>query len=176
MTQDTAEQDQRLSAAFAREKQRLLAFIRQRIPDEIDPEDLLQDVFYELVEAYRLMKPIAHTGAWMMRVARNRITDLFRRGKNETVEDGGRLILEDLLPSPNDGPDAIYARGVLMDEIEAALAELPPSQREVFLAHEIEGRSFAEISAETGVSVNTLLSRKHYAVKYLRKRLKGVFE
>jgi len=173
MTPDRAEQDQWLSAAFAREKRRLLAFIRQRIPDEIDPEDLLQDVFYELVEAYRLMKPIAHTGAWMMRVARNRITDLFRRGSKETVEDIGS---EDLLPSPDDGPDALYARGVLMEEIEMALAELPMNQREVFLAHEIEGRSFAEISAETGVSVNTLLSRKHYAVKYLRKRLEGVWE
>jgi RNA polymerase sigma factor (sigma-70 family) len=116
------------------------------------------------------MKPIAHTGAWLMQVARNRITDFFRRGRKETVEEEG---WEDLLPSPEDGPDALYARAVLMEEIEAALDELPANQREVFLAHEVEGRSFAEISAETGVSVNTLLSRKHYALKYLRKRLRS---
>jgi RNA polymerase sigma factor (sigma-70 family) len=176
MTQDRAEQNQRLSWTFESEKRRLLAFIRRRVPDEIDAEDLLQDVFYELVEAYRLMKPVAHAGAWMMQVARNRITDLFRRGKKELVEDGGERILEDLLPSPDAGPDALYARGVLLVEIEAALDELPPSQREVFLAHEIDGRSFAEISAETGVSVNTLLSRKHYAVKRLRNRLQRIYE
>jgi RNA polymerase sigma factor (sigma-70 family) len=176
MTQDRAEQDQRLSWAFERERRRLLAFIRRRIPDEIDAEDLLQDVFYELVEAYRMMKPIAHAGTWMMQVAKNRITDLFRRGKNEVVEDGGRRILEDLLPSPDAGPDALYARGVLLAEIEAALGELPVSQREVFLAHEIDGRSFADISGETGVSVNTLLSRKHYAVKRLRNRLQRIYD
>ena len=176
MTEDRAEQDQRLSWAFERERRRLLAFIRRRIPDEIDAEDLLQDVFCELVEAYRMMKPIAHAGAWMMQVAKNRITDLFRRGKNQVVEDGSRRILEDLLPSPDAGPDALYARDVLLAEIEAALGELPPSQREVFLAHEIDGRSFADISAETGMSVNTLLSRKHYAVKRLRKRLQRIYE
>jgi RNA polymerase sigma factor (sigma-70 family) len=174
MTQDPAEQNQRLSWAFESERRRLLAFIRRRIPDEIDAEDLLQDVFAELVEAYRLMKPIAHAGAWMMQVARNRITDLFRRAKPEVVEDD--RVLEDLLPSPDAGPDALFARSVLLNEIEAALAELPPSQREVFLAHEIDGRSFAEISAETGVAVNTLLSRKHYAVKRLRNRLQRVYE
>ena len=176
MTQDRAEQDQHLSWVFEVERRRLLAFIRRRIPDEIDAEDLLQDVFYELVEAYRTMKPIAHAGAWMMQVAKNRITDLFRRGKKQVVGDGGGRILEDLLPSPDAGPDALYARGVLLAEIEAALGELPPSQREVFLAHEIDGRSFAEISAETGVSVNTLLSRKHYAVKRLRSRLQRIYE
>jgi RNA polymerase sigma factor (sigma-70 family) len=176
MTQDRAEQDQRLSWVFESERRRVLGFIRRRIPDEIDAEDLLQDVFYELVEAYRMMKPIAHAGTWMMQVAKNRITDLFRRGKNEVVEDGGRRILEDLLPSPDAGPDALYARGVLLAEIEAALGELPVSQREVFLAHEIDGRSFADISGETGVSVNTLLSRKHYAVKRLRNRLQRIYD
>ena len=176
MTQDRAERDQRLSWIFESERRRLLAFIRRRIPDEIDAEDLLQDVFYELVEAYRLMKPIAHAGAWMMQVAKNRITDSFRRaGKRQVLEDGGRRILDDLLPSPDAGPDVLFARGVLLAEIEAALAELPPSQREVFLAHELDGRSFAEISAETGVSVNTLLSRKHYAVKRLRSRLQRIY-
>src|SRR5215831_6343726 len=140
MAEDHAAQDQRLSWAFESERRRLLAYIRRRIPAEIDAEDLLQDVFYELIEAYRLMKPIAHAGAWMMQVARNRITDLFRRGKPEFVHDDGR-ILEDLLPSPDAGPDALFARRVLISEIEAALDELPASQREVFLAHEIEGRS-----------------------------------
>ncbi len=176
MTQDRAEQDQRLSWTYETERRRLLAFIRRRIPDEIDAEDLLQDVFYELVEAYRLMKPVAHAGAWMIQVAKNRITDLFRRGNKEMVEDGGRRIIEDLLPSPDAGPDALYARGILLAEIEAALGELPPNQREVFLAHEIEGRSFAEISEESGVSVRTLLSRKHYAVMRLRKRLQRIYE
>jgi RNA polymerase sigma factor (sigma-70 family) len=170
------EADRRLAEAFEREKRRLLAFIRRRIPDEIDPEDLLQDVFYELVEAYRLMKPVAHAGAWMMRVAKNRITDLFRGRRTEVFEDGGRSILDELLPSPEAGPDAVYARGVLIEEIEAALAELPASQREVFVAHEIEGRSFAQISAETGVAVKTLLSRKHYAVLHLRRRLREIYE
>jgi RNA polymerase sigma factor (sigma-70 family) len=174
MPQDRADQNQSLAGTFEKERRRLLTFIRRRIPDEIDAEDLLQDVFYELVEAYRLMKPIAHAGAWMMQVARNRITDLFR-GRKVVVEDSGR-ILEELLPSPEAGPDALYAREILIAEIEAALAELPASQREVFLAHEIDGRSFAEISDETGISVNTLLSRKHYAVKRLRKRLQDIYD
>lgn len=176
MTQDRAEQDQRLSWAFEQERRRLLAFIRRRIPGEIDAEDLLQDVFYELVAAYRMMKPVAHAGAWMMQVARNRITDLFRRGNKQVMEDEGERTLLDLLPSPDAGPDALYARNVLLAEIEMALGELPPSQREVFLAHEIEGRSFADISAETGVSVATLLSRKHYAVKRLRSRLQRIYD
>ncbi len=176
MTQERADQNQRLAGVFEEERRRLLAFIRRRIPDEIDAEDLLQDVFYELVEAYRLMKPVAHAGAWMMQVARNRITDLFRRGKREVADDEGLRVLQDLLPSPDAGPDALYARGILMDELETALEELPPAQREVFLAHEIEGRSFAEISGETGASVNTLLSRKHYAVKRLRKRLQRIYD
>jgi len=176
MTQDRAEQDQRLSWVFDSERRRILGFIRRRIPDEIDAEDLLQDVFCELVEAYRLMKPVAHAGAWMMQVAKNRITDLFRRGKMQVVEDGGRRILEDLLPSPDAGPDMIFARGVLLAEIEAALGEFPLNQREVFLAHEIDGRSFAEISAQTGVGVKTLLSREHYAVKRLRNRLQCVYD
>jgi RNA polymerase sigma factor (sigma-70 family) len=176
MTQDRAEQDQHLAWTFENERRRLLAFIRRRIPDEIDAEDLLQDVFSELVEAYRMMKPVAHAGSWMMQVARNRITDLFRRGKKEVVDDGDSRILEELLPSPDAGPEALYARGVLLAEIESALGELPPSQREVFLAHEIDGRSFADISRETGVSVNTLLSRKHYAVKRLRNRLRRIYD
>ena len=179
MTEDRAEQDQRLSWTFETERRRLLAFIRSRIPDDIEAEDLLQDVFYELVEAYRLMKPIAHAGAWMMQVARNRITDLFRRGPRETSDaetDREGRILQDLVPSREAGPDALYARSIVMNEIENALEELPESQREVFIAHEMEGRSFAEISAETGKSVNTLLSQKHYAVKRLRNRLQRIYE
>ncbi len=175
MAQDPAEQDQHLSTAFESERRRLLAFIRRHIPEEVDAEDLLQDVFCELVEAYRLMKPVAHAGAWMMQVAKNRITDLFRRTQRTPIADEPR-ILQDLLPSPEAGPDALFARGVLLDEIEAALAELPKSQREVFVAHEIEARSFQEISAETGISVNTLLSRKHYAVKRLRERLRRIHD
>jgi RNA polymerase sigma factor (sigma-70 family) len=168
--------DEQISSTFERERRRLLAFIRRRVPNEVDAEDLLQDVFYELMEAYRLMKPVAHAGAWMMTVARNRITDLFRRRTKEVVDGEGERILEDLLPSPDAGPDALYARGVLLAEIEAALDELPANQREVFLAHEIDARSFAEISRETGVSVNTLLSRKHYAVKRLRARLQRIHD
>lgn len=174
---DRIDQDRRLSTAFESERRRLLAFIRRNIPDEIDAEDLLQEVFCELVEAYRAMKPIAHAGAWMMQVAKNRIIDLFRRGKREgPLEDSSGRALDDLLPSPEAGPDALFARGVLLAEIELALEELPPSQRAVFLAHEIEGRSFAEISAETGVPVNTLLSRKRYAVRRLRSRLQRVYD
>jgi RNA polymerase sigma factor (sigma-70 family) len=176
VTQDHEEQNQRLSRAFALERRRLLSYIRQRIPEQIDAEDLLQDVFYELVEAFRSMKPIAHAGAWMMQVAKNRLTDLFRRGSREIAEDAGKRILLDLLPSPDGGPDALFAREVLIAEIEAALGELPPSQRDVFLAHEVDGRSFADISSETGVSVKTLLSRKHYAGRRLRKRLQRIYE
>lgn len=172
MTQDPAEQNQRLSSTFNAERRRLLAFIRRRIPDELDAEDLLQDVFYELIEAYRLMKPVAHAGNWMMQVAKNRITDWFRRGRREVpLDDSEGRVLQDILPSPEAGPDALYARAILLEEIEGALAELPSNQRAVFLAHEIDGLSFAEISQETGVSVNTLLSRKRYAVQRLRKRL-----
>src|SRR5580658_4543499 len=171
----TAEQDHRISEILAREQARLRNFIRRRVPDEGDAEDILQDVFYELVEAYRLMKPIEQVGAWLYRVARNRITDLFRKKKPVALADqqvsdadGEMLAIEELLPSPDGGPEEIYARNVLLDELENALDELPPEQRAVFIAHEIEGRSFNEIAAESGVSVNTLLSRKHYAVIYLR--------
>ena len=176
MTQDRAEQDHLLASAFETERGRLLTFIRRRIPEEIDAEDLLQDVFCEFVEAYRMMKPIAHAGAWMMQVAKNRITDLFRRSQRPTVVDDNDRVLEDLLPSPDAGPDAVFARTILISEIEKALGELPASQREVFMAHEIDGRSFADISAETGVGVNTLLSRKHYAVNRLRNRLRQIYE
>ena len=179
----TAGQDQRISQAVAREQARLRNFIRKRVPDIADAEDILQDVFYELVEAYRLMKPVEQVSAWLFRVARNRITDLFRKKKPQSLhdearagEDGEIVLLSELLPSPDAGPAAAYARGVLLDELDAALDELPEEQREVFVAHEIEGRSFKELAARTGLSVNTLLSRKHYAVIHLRQRLKNVYD
>ncbi len=176
------EQDQRISETVEREQSRLRNFIRRRVPDPRDVEDILQDVFYELVEANRLLMPIEHVGAWLFRVARNRIIDLFRKKKPESFDNvvesseaGERLQLEDLLPSPDAGPEALYARNVLLDELDAALDELPDEQREVFIAHELEGRSFKEIAAESGVSVNTLLSRKRYAVMHLRKRLQAIY-
>ena len=178
-----AEQDERISEAIDRDKTRLRNFIRRRVADPSDAEDILQEVFYELVETYRLMKPIEQVGAWLFRVARNRITDLFRKRKpgastNDPVvaEEGELLTLEDLLPSRDAGPEAAYARTVLLEELEDALAELPEEQREVFLAHEIEGRSFKDLAVETGLSVNTLLSRKHYAVIHLRERLREVYD
>jgi RNA polymerase sigma factor (sigma-70 family) len=179
-----ADQDQRISEAFTREQGRLRNFIRKRVADTGDAEDILQDVFYELVEAYRAMVPVEHTTAWLFRVARNKIVDLFRKKKpeasiNEPVnanEDGESLAIEDLLPSPDAGPEAEYARAVLLDELELALEELPEDQRDVFVAHEIEGRSFKELAATTGLSVNTLLSQKHYAVLQLRKRLQAIHD
>jgi RNA polymerase sigma factor (sigma-70 family) len=172
----TAAQDHLVSEIFEREGRRLRSFIRKRVPADVEAEDVLQDVFYELVEAYRLMKPVAHAGAWMFQVARNRITDLFRKKKQDTIGDGKAFLLKDLLPSSDDGPDAAFARRVLLEEIEAALSELPRTQREVFIAHEIEGRSFKDLADETGLSVNTLLSRKHYAVLHLRRRLRKVYD
>jgi RNA polymerase sigma factor (sigma-70 family) len=177
------EQDQRISEVVMRERSRLGNFIRKRVPDPLDAEDILQEVFYELVEANRLLMPIEHVTGWLFRVARNRITDLFRKKKPETFsdaavvdEEGELLHLEDLLPSPDDGPEAAYARSVILDEIDFALGELPEEQREVFVAHEVEGRSFKEMAAETGVSVNTLLSRKRYAVLHLRQRLQAMYD
>src|ERR1700733_5061722 len=177
------EQDQRISEAITHEQARLRNFIRSRVPDRSDAEDILQDVFYELVEAYRLMKPIEQVGAWMFRVARNRITDLFRKKRPESLQDQPMSLVdsemsrfEELLPSPDGGPAAAYTRGVLLDELENALDELPDEQREVFIAHEIEGRSFKDLAAETGVGVNTLISRKHYAVMHLRERLHSIYD
>ena len=180
----TAERDRRLSEAIEREQPRLRNFIRKRVADAGDAEDILQEIFYELVEAYRLMKPVEQVGAWLFRVARNRITDLFRKRQREAsrtnpiaVEENGELVtLEDLLPSPDAGPEAAYARSVLLEELDTALDELSEEQREVFIAHELEGRSFKELAAETGLSVNTLLSRKHYAVLHLRERLQDIYD
>src|SRR5579863_4486181 len=180
-----AEQDERLTETIDREQGRLRNFIRRRVADEADAEDILQDVFYELIEAYRLMKPIEQVGAWLFRVARNRIIDRFRKKKPEPLatardpeagDEDSSLSLEEFLPSPSAGPEAEYARSVLLEELDAALDDLPEEQREVFVAHEIEGRSFKEIAAETGVSVNTLLSRKHHAVLHLRRQLRSIYE
>ncbi|HKW96175.1 MAG TPA: sigma-70 family RNA polymerase sigma factor [Bryobacteraceae bacterium] len=173
----------RISDVVTRERSRLWNFIRRRVPDPGDAEDILQDVFYELVEANRLLMPIDHVAGWLFRVARNRITDLFRKKKPESFseisvadEDGELVPFEDLLPSHDAGPEALYLRHMLLDELEAAVAELPKEQRAVFIAHELEGRSFKEISGETGLSVNTLLSRKHYAVRRLRARLQNIYD
>lgn len=176
------DEDQRVSDVFEREQRRLRSFIRRRVLDPSDAEDILQDVFYALVEANRLLVPIEHVTGWLFRVARNRITDLFRKKTPEpfssvaSSDDEERLLLEDLLPSPDAGPEALYARRVLIEELETAIDELPPEQREVFVAHELEGRSFKEMAAATGVSVNTLLSRKRYAVLHLRERLRDIYD
>ncbi len=177
------DQDERIAEVVRREQSRLRHFIRRRVPDPGDAEDILQDVFYALVEANRLMMPIDHVTGWLFRVARNRIVDLFRRKKPERFSDAAiafddeeLLKLEELLPSSDAGPDALYARHVLLEELELAIDELPDEQREVFVAHELEGRSFREMAAETGVSINTLLSRKRYAVQHLRERLQRIHD
>jgi RNA polymerase sigma factor (sigma-70 family) len=177
------ERDRQISEIVAEERSRLRNFIRRHVPNPSDAEDIAQEVFYELVEANRLLMPIEHVTGWLFRVARNRITDLFRKKKPETFsdaavedEEGGLLHIEDLLPSSDAGPEVLYVRNVLLDALEFALAELPDEQRDVFVAHELEGRSFKELSAETGVNVNTLLSRKRYAVLHLRARLQSVHD
>ena len=181
------QQDQQISEAIEREKPRLRNFIRRRVADQGDAEDILQEVFYELVEAYRMMKPVEQVTAWMFQVARNRITDLFRSKKREAVaeqpvrsqdgsEDGEEFQWEDLLPSSDAGPESAYVRSVLVEEMDAALDELPEQQREVFVAHEFLGYSFKELAEQTGISVNTLLSRKRYAVLHLRRRLQTIYD
>jgi len=180
----TIDQNRRISETIAREQARLRQFIRKHVPDHGDAEDIFQEVFYELVDAYRLMKPVEQVGAWLFRVARNRIIDLFRSRRpavlgNDTMvptEEGEAPQWEDLLPSPDAGPEAAYARSVLLEELDAALEDLPEEQRDVFVAHEIEGRRFKELSEATGVSVNTLLSRKRYAVLQLRRRLQAIYD
>jgi RNA polymerase sigma factor (sigma-70 family) len=179
----TLEQDRRISEVVEKESSRLRNFIRRRVPDPRDAEEILQDVFYKLVEANRLLMPIEHVTGWLFRVARNRITDLLRKSGPEGLRETARadrdeelLGLEDLLPSPEAGPDAAYARSVLLDELELAMGELPEEQRAIFIAHELEGRSFKEMAAETGIGVNTLLSRKRYAVLYLRARLQSTYD
>ena len=176
-----SEQDRNISKVFAEQGARLRNFIRRRVPDREEAEDILQDVFYRLVEANRLLMPIDHVTGWLYRVARNRITDLFRKQRPETFseqmdEDGESLSIEELLPSSEGGPEQEYLQGVLMEELRTAIAELPEEQRAVFVAHELEGKSFKEISEQSGVNVNTLLARKRYAVLRLRERLQDIHD
>ena len=177
-------QDREIAATVRRERGRLLAFIRRRVLDAAEAEDVLQEALYELVAAYRLMQPVEQAGAWLMRVARNRIIDRFRKKKPELLADQGVEFdadeevggLEDLLPWPDDGPDADAVRALLLERIEAALDELPREQRDVFIAQELEGASFKELAARWNVTVSALLSRKRYAVLYLRKRLQAAYD
>ena len=180
----SGEQDQKISAVVESEQSRLRDFIRRRVPDSGDAEDILQDVFFKLVEANRLLMPIEHVTGWLFRVARNRIVDLFRERRPEGLaevffgsdDEEEPLLLEEMLPSAEAGPDGIYLRRVLLAELEAAMEELPADQRAVFVGHEIEGRSFKEMAAASGVSMNTLLSRKRYAVLHLRQRLQDIYD
>lgn len=176
-----AEQDKRITETISQERGRLRNFIRRRVPDANEAEDILQDVFFEYVEAYRLPEPIEQVGAWLFRVARNRIIDRFRKKREVALpempgeeEDGHWL--EEVLPSADAGPEAAYARSVLLEELFAALEELPREQRDVFIAHELDGRSFKELAAEKNVAVNTLLARKRYAVLHLRARLQTIYD
>lgn len=174
------QQDQLLSEAMERDESRLRRFIRRHVTDTVEADDILQDVFYELLQAYRMMKPIEHVTGWLFRVARNRIVDLFRSRRTDSlssqlVDEGVPILLEDILPSPDDGPEAAYARTVLLEALGDALEELPEEQREVFIAHEIMGTSFKEMAEATGIGINTLLSRKRYAVLHLRQRLQTIY-
>jgi RNA polymerase sigma factor (sigma-70 family) len=177
----TTEQDRQISEIMAEQSATLRNFIRRRVPGAVDADDILQEVFYELVRAHRLLMPIDTVSSWLYRVARNRVTDLFRKKTPDlftdiAVEDegGGLLDFADMLPSPDAGPEAEYLRKQLLVALETAIGDLPPEQREVFVAHEIEGRSFKELAEESGISINTLLSRKRYAVLALRRRLETV--
>jgi RNA polymerase sigma factor (sigma-70 family) len=183
LDQVTAEQDQWIARAMETDGSRLRNYIRKHVVDLEAAEDILQEVFVELVEAYRLVKPVEQVSAWLFRVAKNRIIDRFRGRRLESLsqarygeDDDVAVSLEDLLPSPDSGPEAAYARSVLLDEVDEALREMPEEQRSVFIAPEWEGYSFKELAAATGVSVNTLLSRKRYAVLHLRRRLRSIYE
>ena len=176
-----ADQDRRIAETVSRERVRLRNFIRRRVPDPGDAEDILQDVFFAFVEAYRLPEPVEQVGAWLYRVARNRVIDRFRKKREEPLprqpgEHDEEHWLEDVLPPSDGGPEAAYARSVLLEELHAALEELPKEQREIFISHELDGRSFKELAAETGVSLNTLLARKRYAVLHLRACLQTIYD
>ena len=173
----------RVTGIVERERARLRNFIRRRVPDAQDVEDILQDVFFELVEANRRLMPIDHVTGWLFQVARNRITDLFRRRQPERLsdavvvgDDGELIAVADLVPSDAAGPDAELVRSRLAAELERALSELPEEQRAVFVAHEVQGQSFKRLAAQTGVNINTLLARKRYAVLHLRERLQQAFD
>jgi len=188
MTAEIEAQNQRIAATVAQQQSRVRAFVRRHVADAADAEEIVQEVFYELVVAYRLLKPVEHLAAWLLRIARNRIVDRFRSRSRRGVqarlvstpddrEDQPELDLLETLELPDGaGPEADYARAVLKDALEAAVMELPPAQREIFIAHELEGRSFKQLASETGTNVNTLLARKHEAVAQLRRRLQAVYE
>jgi len=177
-------QDERISQVVARERNRLRSFIRRRVPDAGDAEDILQEVLYELIVATRLLRPIEQVSAWLFRVARNRIIDRFRNSSKAVVQNDSALDVEQadadtlvqLLPASGSGPEALFARRMLLEELDAALDELPAAQRDVFIAHELEGKSFRELAQQTGLSINTLLARKRYAVLHLRRRLQDIYE
>ena len=174
-------QDRQIAAVMLRERGRLLAFIRRRIDDAAEAEDILQEAFYELVAAARLAQPVEQIGAWLLRVVRNRIIDRFRRKRPELLLDraGGadeERVLDELLPAADGTPETAAMRAVLLDEIEAALEELPREQREVFIAQELDGLTFRELAERSGESINTLLARKRYGVLRLRERLQAVYD
>lgn len=177
-----ADQNRRITETFTRERRRLGSFIRQRVPDPGEAEDILQDVFFEFVEAYRLPEPIEQVGAWLFRVARNRIIDRFRKRREEPLpqaregDEADEHWLEQALPAIDGGPEAAYLRAMLLEAMSAALEELPASQRDVFIAHEVDGRSFKEMAADSGVSINTLLGQKRSAVLHLRARLQTFYD
>lgn len=175
-----AEQNRRITETILRERGRLGSFIRQRVPDPGEAEDILQEVFFEYVEAYRLPQPIEQVGAWLFRVARNRIIDRFRKKREEplpqTEGDEDELWLEQALPALDGGPEAAYLRAMLLEAISAALEELPARQREVFMAHELDGLSFKELAAASGENQNTLLGWKRQAVLHLRTRLQTFYD
>jgi RNA polymerase sigma factor (sigma-70 family) len=185
------EQNEQIASAVRRERGRLRAFIRRRVLDDGEAEDILQDVLYELVAAYRRLQPLEEVGAWLFRVARNRITDFFRKKRavpigalaesaqalaTEGLDGAEAPVLDELLLPADDAPDVELARQMLLDDLAAAIEELPPEQRDVFVAHELEGASFKELAARTALPLNTLLARKHYAVKYLRRRLQPTYD
>ena len=173
------DKDSEISAVVVREQSRLGNFIRTRVGDAAEAEDILQDVFYEFVEEYRLPESIERASDWLFKVARNRIIDRFRKKKEVSLSETGdeeEYRLDLALPSPDAGPEAEYARALLLDALREALDELPEAQREVFVEHELDGRSFKEMAARTGVAINTLLARKRYAVLHLRERLQTVYD
>ena len=185
MTDRGEDNDSVITATILRERSRLSGFIRRSVRDQTEAEDILQDVFHEFVEAYRLPEPIEQVSAWLFRVARNRIVDRFRKRKEESLDDidddverdaDGVYRLDLALPSPDAGPEAQYARRLLLDTLQRSLDELPQAQREVFVAHEIEGVSFRELASRSGAPVNTLLARKRYAILQLRERLQTIYD
>ncbi|WP_175886052.1 sigma-70 family RNA polymerase sigma factor [Burkholderia sp. BCC0044] len=183
-SQTMTDPDRDITATVMRERTRLGNFIRRRIRDPDDAEDVLQDVLHEFVQAYRLPAPIEQASAWLFRTARNRIIDRFRKKKEQPLADlldaddeaDSEYRLDLALPSHDAGPEALYARTLLLKALQDALDELPANQREVFIAHELDGQSFKEMAAQSGVTLNTLLARKRYAVLHLRARLQPIYD